>query len=689
MRLRTKLVLTSSGLTFAIVLVLSAIFLGQLLRQRIEQTYAANDVLAKEVRFTAINAVESGLIAHPPEAATPETAEDALHSAVLDALRSNEYLQSAMDGIERYSLTVEDVSITDTHGFTMVSTDPDALNQRAPYRDGFAQVRDGSLYYQVRELFGKPRVLDIVEPIERNNQPFLIVHLGVRSTFLRAAYEPWLRAALEFTLLAILASVAAAALLSAVALRPLQAISEQLERLTLPHGPQAGDVVMEEPALLPGGPFSEGDPLGRVNRSISRLGEQMRSREEGYTALQTNLEQMLDTLRDGVLLFAPDRRAVMVSDAVAHFLERTRDGAPAVDDLVGMRLEEIFLPGTTLGDVVLAAFERGAQISAETVTLEDGRQVQISLDRIAGSRPDDARGNGGGAAQEMGTLLTLRDTGTAIELEQELEVARRLAAIGKLTANVGHEVKNPINAMVVHLELLRGKLTSATFERESAQKHVDILADEMHRLDRVVQTLADFSRPMELDLRDHDLRQVLDQTVELAGAELTENGVSIEQDMPAGPVPVRVDAELLRQALLNLLLNAMQAMPSGGMVRLTVRRDQRLAVVEIADSGVGIPAALLPRIFDLYFTTKQKGSGIGLAMTYRIVQLHGGTMQVKSDADPASPAHGTTFTLRIPVASALGEGWKPTQTAQGNGAGGEQTVSRNVVATNMVRKEIV
>jgi len=659
MRLRTKLVLTATGLTFAIVLVLSVAFLVELLRQRVEQTWLDNDVPAHEVLLSTRQAVESGLKAHPPQASVSgETTDEVLHAAVVDALRSNDDLINAMNGIVRYSPTVEDVTVTDSYGFTIVSTDPDAINQRAPYRDSFERMRDGSVLYQLRAVFGKPRVLDIAVPLDRNRMPFLVVHVGVRSTFLRNAYEPWLHAALEFALLAILASVAVAALLSTVALRPLRAIGEQLERLTLTRGDASGGVVFDQSLMLDA-PSSSVDPIGRVNLTIDRLGRQMRSREEGYTALQTNLNQMLDTLRDGVLLFAPDRRAVMVSDAIAHFVEHPDavSGMPLVEDMVGMRLEEIFLPSTTLGVAVLAAFERGAQISAETVTIEDGRQVQISLDRIG-----DAHGNGHREARdrEMGTLLTLRDTGSALELEQELEVARRLAAIGRLTANVGHEVKNPINAMVVHLELLRGKLAAGAFDSQGAQKHVEILADEMHRLDRVVETLADFSRPMELDLRDHDLRRVVEQTLELAGAELKEHGVRVAFGSPPTPIPVHVDAELMRQALLNLLLNAKQAMPAGGIIRVAVRRDQRHAIVEIADDGMGIPAATLPRIFDLYFTTKPRGSGIGLAMTYRIVQLHGGAMQVRSDADPASPDRGTAFAISIPVSpTPANEGRKP------------------------------
>ena len=639
MRLRTKLVLTAGGLTFAVVLVLSIIFLGELLHQRVENTYDSNDTLARTLQDAAIQAVEAGLRANPPDANAPDP-QEALHAAVADALRSNEDLTSAMNAILRSSLDVQDVSITDTSGLVLVSTNPDDINQHEPARASFATMLSGSVIEQTRQLFGHPRVLDIAETIQRNHQPFLVVHLGVSTHFLNYAYKPWLSAALEFALLATIASAVVAALLSAVALRPMQSISEQLERLTLTPGETTSSVEMEQPLLLDSRTGGEGDPIGRVTRSIDRLGRELRSREEGYTALQTNLNQMLDTLRDGVLLFAPNGRAVMVSDAVAHFLNRP--GGPPPDEMVGLSIEEIFVPGSALGDAVLAAFQHGAHVSAETAVLEDGRQVQISLDRIGDPAGAQDRG--------LGTLITLRDTGSARELEQELEVSRRLAAIGRLTANVGHEVKNPINAMVVHLELLRGKL-AGNVDAASAQKHVEILSDEMHRLDRVVQTLADFSRPMDLDLRDHDLRRVVEQTLELAGEELKEHGVVVEFTAPAAAVQVRVDGELVRQALLNLLLNAMQAMQDGGVVRISVRRDQRAAIVEIADNGAGIPESLLPRIFDLYFTTKPRGSGIGLAMTYRILQLHGGSLEVRSNADAGSSTRGTTFTLQIPLST--------------------------------------
>jgi signal transduction histidine kinase len=634
MRLKTKLVVSATGLTFAIVLILSALFVSELMRQRIEQTVAANDMLAHQVYLMTRQAVESGLRANPPT----NRSDEALHAAVTDALRSDQPLTDVMNTIVRYSPTVQDVSVTDAHGMTLVSTDPDALDQPAIFRFSLASVQSGSVAHQMRVVFGKARVLDIAQSLDRNGRPFLVAHIGVRSTFLKNSFEPWLRAALFFALAAALVAMLAAGVLANVALRPLEAISVRLASLTRASNAVSSDSSAQ---LMVGGAGS--DAVVRVTKTIDRLGEQMRTQEAGYTALQANLNQMLDTLRDGVLLFTADRRAVMVSDAVAYFL--ATPVGEAHKEMVGKRLEEIFAPESALGAAVLEAFADGRQVSAQGVTLEDGRQVQISVDRI-----DDGLGGG-----NMGTLLTLRDMESAAQLGQELEVSRRLAAIGKLTAGVGHEVKNPINAMVVHLELLRGKLAPGGREAfTGAQRHVDILAGEMQRLDRVVQTLADFSRPMELHLREHDLRQVVGVVIELTAAEMEENGVRVTVGAPHEPLVVRADAELMQQAVLNLLLNGMQAMPRGGALRVEMRREHQFAVVEVIDEGEGIPVELLPRIFELYFTTKPKGSGIGLAMTYRILQLHGGAMDVRSNADASSPERGSVFTFRLPIATGAG-----------------------------------
>lgn len=620
MRLKTKLVLAATGVTFAIVIVLSGLFLNELLSQRIAQTAASNEVMGRQVLMMTRQAVETGLRARPPL----DSSEETMNAAVADALRSHQPLTDTMESFVRYSPAVLDVSVTDAHGMTLVSTDPETWNQQAATRTSFNRVKSSTVFYRIREVFGKARVLDVTAPLDRNGMPFLVVHIGLRSTFLKNNYLPGIKDALFLVLVIGLITMTASGLLTHLALRPIEDINRRLEQITgRPEDSSAA------PALESG----SADAVVRVTDTIDRLGRQIETTEAGYTDLQANLDKMLDTLRDGVVLFTAEGRAVMVSDAVANFLET--DGKP----LVGQSLNQIFGTEGALGAAVRHAFEREQNVGPVLVHLEDGRDVEFSLDRIQ---------DGGGIG--LGTLLTLRDTGSAMKLEQELDVSRRLAAVGRLTAGVGHEVKNPINAMVVHLELLKSKLAAAEAGGTSvagAQRHVDVLAGEMARLDRVVQTLADFTRPMELKVQEVDVGDCVRTVVDLTSDEMAEHGVTLKCDLE--PARVRVDTEMLRQALLNLMLNGMQAMTNGGTLRVTVKRERDEAVVQIADDGEGIAPELMPRIFDLYFTTKAKGSGIGLAMTYRIVQMHGGAMEVASGASNGGK-RGAVFTMRLPLA---------------------------------------
>jgi hypothetical protein len=197
------------------------------------------------------------------------------------------------------------------------------------------------------------------------------------------------------------------------------------------------------------------------------------------------------------------------------------------------------------------AFDAGVTLVQEEIRTETGRRIQASLDFI---HDDENR-------QGLGALVTLHDLESAEEIESELELSRRMAAIGRLTSGVGHEVKNPINAIVVHLELLKTKLGGAS---APAVRHLEVIDAEIHRLDRVVQMLVDFSRPVELQLREQDLRSVIGDVLTLAAAELSTRNVKLVSHMPAKPLMANIDADLLKQAVLNVIQNGAQAMPEGG-----------------------------------------------------------------------------------------------------------------------------
>jgi signal transduction histidine kinase len=239
---------------------------------------------------------------------------------------------------------------------------------------------------------------------------------------------------------------------------------------------------------------------------------------------------------------------------------------------------------------------------------------------------------------EGSVLLTLRDAETRRQLRSQLDISTRLAAISKLTSGVAHEIKNPLNAMALHLEILRSKLE----REETVDREVGVIGGEIARLDRVVKTFLDFTRPVELNWEDVDLAAIAHQVAGLVGPEASLAGIAIRVDAPV-PAPIRGDSDLLKQAALNVVNNAIEAMANGGTLQIAVSRERGGAVLEIRDQGPGIPADIRDRIFNLYFTTKPRGSGIGLAMTFRIVQLHNGAIDLESEERA-----GSTFRLRFP-----------------------------------------
>ncbi len=366
------------------------------------------------------------------------------------------------------------------------------------------------------------------------------------------------------------------------------------------------------------------DEVGAVSTRIDRLGRQIHDVREVFSALKENLDQLMSTLQDGLMLFTRDGRIVLVSASAERFIGQPRG------EMLGRMVEEVFDDSNRLGRIVLDAFALRQEVSLREIEMEHGRRVQLSLDFISE----------GGA--HIGALLTVRDAESVRRIENEIELSRRLAAIGRLTSGVAHEVKNPINAIVIHLEILRERLLELD---PATRRHMDIINSEIHRLDRVVKTLVDFSRPVELKLCLLDLRALTADVAALASPEARAQKVEIVQDLGQQPLPIHVDADLIKQAILNVILNGVQAMPEGGTLTLRAFASGQAAVLEVQDTGAGISPEIRDKIFNLYFTTKKTGSGIGLALTYRAMQLHHGALDLDTQA-----RQGTTFRFMLPLA---------------------------------------
>jgi signal transduction histidine kinase len=625
MRLKTKLVLAITALVFLIAGLVSLVYVTQLVKAAVQQSYDTNQMIAEQVRLAVENALEEGLRDQQVDPNNPLQ----LRALAAAAVRSSAALQAVIESVDRYSLTVYDVNIADSENSTLLSSNPDNQDKPMPVRPNYRQLLNAGPVELIAEVFGPPKVFDVVVPLNRNGQPFVSVHVGVRTTLLSAFYKPWLNQALLLICLALGAALVVAFLLANFALRPMEEISLQLDYWTAATAASEAAIVEES--------VRNQDMPARVSTKIEKIGQRMRNVEEVFSALKENLDQILGNLQDGILLFTEDGRALLVSEAARRFLQKDRDS------ILGLHAREIFDRSTVLGRALWEALDAGISMVHEEIRTESGRRIQASVDFIH----DDETHQG------LGALVTLHDVESAEVLESELELSRRMAAIGRLTSGVGHEVKNPINAIVVHLELLKSKLGDAG---APAVRHLDVIDVEIHRLDRVVQMLVDFSRPVELQLREQDLRGVIADVLALAAEELSTRNVTLVSRMPDEPLIANVDADLLKQAALNVIQNGAQAMPEGGRLEVALETDgkmpangdrtasPRFAVLRVTDEGTGIPEEIREKIFDLYFTTKSGGSGIGLAMTYRILQLHHGSVEVQSRID-----RGTEFRLRIPL----------------------------------------
>jgi signal transduction histidine kinase len=392
-----------------------------------------------------------------------------------------------------------------------------------------------------------------------------------------------------------------------------------------------------------------GDEYGLVTLKIAHLGRQMRDTKEIFSALKDNVDQIMANLQDGLMLFTRDSRVVLVSASVERFLGTPRQA------LLGKSARDIFSPGTPLGALVLEGFQLRRAFGQREIEAAGGRFIQVALDFI----------HEGGT--QIGALLTMHDTESVRRIENEIETSRRLSASGRLTRGVAHEVKNPINAIVLHLQLLQNKLQQ---NDPDTRRHMDIIDSEIHRLDRVVQILVDFTRPRDLHLEQIDLKHVLEDVAQLAAPDAEQRGVNLRTNFPEISLPVTADSDFMKQAVLNVVLNGVQAMTNGGNLWLSARREGETVVTEIRDEGSGIPRDLQEKIFELYFTTKPGGSGIGLAQTYQIMQWHYGSVEFES-----KDSKGTIFRLRLPLTEVRTNGTKEDRAEPGLApTGGENPV---------------
>ncbi len=610
--LKTKFTLSTSLLVLAVVTLVSGLYIARLMRQTLRQA----DERARFVAQQVFLACQSSLLdaSQRGDAPASGSAED-VREYIRRTLDNSSTLNSVMESAIGYSPTIYEITISDKDGIVLVSSDAALRGQKLAARPPISSLVRGRFFDQMNTLYGPPQVYEDSLPFNLATGPFGDIRIGLNSALIRDEIFPGIKSAGLYALGAVLLSTLLAFVVSRASLAPLERISAQLDRIS------AGEFDLE--------PVERGDELGAVSTKIIGIGKQLRDVREIFSTLRENLDQVMSGLEDGLLLFNASGRAVLVSPSVEKFL------GGRLDQMRGRRISEIFPEGNAIRDALGINGEQVQPVENAEVTIEGANGPQ----RI-GLSAQVVREQG----VPMGTLITLRDVESLERIGSQLQVSERLAALGRVTAGVAHEVKNPLNSMRLWLEVLKANMPVDP----EPQQAVKMLDNEIDRLDRAVKTFLNFTKPVELILEETDLRELLDEVLDAARPSITKAGVELKMDLPSRFPPVMLDRQLMHQAVLNLLLNASEFTPPGGRIGLSLRRSGEYAEIAVSDSGKGISPEDQKKIFQLFYTTRPGGSGIGLANTFRFVQIHNGQIEFESEL-----GRGTTFRIELPLARTL------------------------------------
>jgi signal transduction histidine kinase len=539
------------------------------------------------------------------------------------ALRNDAGLNSILQA-SIYDPTVISAAIVDSSGVIVMHREKEQVNKPTPRRANLSQLVDADWLRRLVLIYsGDGLTLEATQLMVVGDEKFGSIRVAVSTLLMRDVLDESLERALYTAAGALLISVFVAGLLSQIMLRPIHVIRSGLTRL----GRGEFGVTLDLP---PGDEFSE---LGNFFNTVSR---QLSADRSQLVDQKASLESLVEHLEDAVALFNPVGELLFTNPAMQATFPASGVGRPVSS--------------------LLAAGHAYRTLVEETLALRRSRgPVQIGDDQlgIAHAIP-------GANGDLVGILLVVRNLAYVSRMQSTIAYSRKLVALGRLTAGIAHEVKNPLNAMMIHLELLRTKIRknalvpaaagalSADTVRgdEGLLQHVGVIETEIRRLDEVVQGFLKFTRPEDLRLQAVKVKVLLEEVRPVVQPEARKNGVRLSIETSDEQLAINGDAGMLRQAILNLAMNAVQAMPNGGNLRLvgTAAAGKRVEL-RVEDTGSGIAPEHLDRIFDLYFTTKDHGTGIGLSMVYRIIQMHDGEVEVQS-----TPGRGTTFKVLLPRA---------------------------------------
>ena len=595
--IRTKQVAGVTALVALVEAVLIAWQISSLAFVLLEKARSSAEVLTQQIFQQAFTAVARG-----GEPATAIATDDGVTST----------LQSAA-----YARLIDTADIVDPTGRIVASANPGSIGKQLAetpdlddlidHQGPMAQLR--SIFTPGGQFFEKRL------PLSTGGTSIGTIRVRVSTLLLRSELVPQFIRLLEPALVVLSLSIVVAMLLAQIVLRPIHVIRSGLARLG--KGELGVNVDLPEDA-----------ELAEIGQSFQKVSARLEA-ERKELAGQRALGSVSDQLEDAVALFGPDGTLLFSNATMDRAIEAAPAGAGAyaAGDGVKRTVRQLWPVDHPYRAAVESALSGVSQQTPTPVAIPDQGDRLVMTSLVPGA-----------AGEPVGALLVSRNLTYLSQVESTLSYSRKLAALSRLTSGIAHEIKNPLNATMIHLELLRMELAT----HPDALQHVSVIADQVRRLDAVTQGLMKFTRAEVLHLQAIELSAIFDRIRPVVETETVKHGIDLRIDVPAD-LRVEGDANLLEQAFLNLALNACQAMPNGGRLRIEARAvPGKLVKIDVEDSGVGIAPENLSRIFDLYFTTKPEGSGIGLSLVFRTVQLHDGEIEVES-----TPGRGTTFKVTL------------------------------------------
>ncbi len=614
MSLKTRVRLFVVLLMFSVVSALSLLHLYTLGANGFQDALQRAQMSAHDVSGVVRQRLKEDVAALPPQRRTEDP-----RKLWAELLTSDSDLAEFLKNTVANTRVIVEILVADSTGHIVADSLPFRVGERAPQLPDFEQWSSRSPWHKLSQIVPYQRhEFEVSIPIGVQGQTTPLFHIKVvlSSALLRDSLMPQVRSIGLIFLGALLLSMLVAVSVSNLVLRPLDTISQAIDRIS------RGETT--QPAWVPDGATKE---FAAVQSKLNLLGQQYHGARQDALQLRSNVEQLLERLEEVVLLFDREDRLVMAGRAAERILGRGRW------EIMGRTLSDLFPPSTALGAAVRNSIELRRPLKDLPLTLEgdSAARVLVSVEMLE-AFPDH---------QRIGTLITLRDAETRRQIQSQLDVSARLAAISRLTSGVAHEIKNPLQAITVHLEVLKSKLAD---QYDYVGVEIETIAREILRLDRVVKTFLDFTRPVDLRMRDMEMTALARDVVALVGPSAERQNVRIELEASGDEIFLHGDRDLLQQAVLNVVMNGVEAMKNGGRLHVGLWREGDECCLNISDEGGGVAPEIRDKIFNLYFSTKGKGSGIGLAMTFRVVQLHNGTIDFTSE-----PGKGTTFRLRFPA----------------------------------------